>query len=721
MAFFCQLLKFPVQSHKMYDQATQKELYDLSRKLLETEVDTNQLDDLKRVIVFHEWKYYVENNPVMSDFEYDQLFDKLKSIEDADPSLITPDSPTQRVSSDLVENIESVKHLKPMLSLKNSYNEEDLFEFDRQIKKLIGLDPDSKVDYAVEPKFDGGSISLTYENDLLTRGATRGNGVQGEEITANMKSLPSIPLRAKFSDFKMKTVEIRGEAIIRKDIFKKVNKVREKEGETLFANPRNAATGGLRTKNPNETRKRGIVSFIYHLSFAEDENGIDVLADHPTHFGLVQLCGSLGFKIPFQEMKLCHSIKEAHEFCQFWEDKRESYPYEIDGMVIKVNNRDYQRICGSTSHHPRWAIAYKFKAKQATTKLLNVEYQVGKIGSITPVAKLEPVQLAGVTVSSVSLHNEEFIIAKDLRLGDTVLVERAGDVIPYIVKAMDELRDGSEQLIEFPLECPINDQKTAVKLVQVEGEAAWRCPKCICGVQDLRRIIFHVSKDGMDIDGFGKSIVEKFFVLGWIKDISDVYNLDFDEIQKLEGFGELSAKNLKQAIEKAKGNSITRVLQSLSIHHLGKRASKLIAENINHILDLRDWNEERFLEIKDIGPVVAENVSLFFGDEDNVKMLERMEERGVNFFQTDEDKPAEVVEGEVFSGKSILFTGTLQQMGRKEAQQKAIALGAKPLSAVSSKLDILVVGEKAGSKLKKAQALGTVQILTEDEFLALIQ
>jgi len=428
----------------------------------------------------------------------------------------------------------------------------------------------------------------------------------------------------------------------------------------------------------------------------------------------------LGFKVPTVERKVCKNIKEVYDFCKEWEAKREDYEYEIDGMVVKVNSLELQKKCGSTSHHPRWAIAFKFKAKQATTKLLNVEYQVGKVGSITPVAKLEPIQLAGVTVSSVSLHNEDFITSKDIRIGDQVLVERAGDVIPYIVKPMEELRDGSEQPLNFPKHCPINDKDTPVELIRTEGEAAWRCPNCVCGQQDLQRMIFHVSKGAMDIDGFGQSNVERFFELGWLRNIADIYNLDYDAIANLEGFGERSASKLKVAIDKAKQNPIKRVLYSLSVHHFGKKASKLIAQDIDHVLDLRDWDLEKFTEIKDIGPVVAENVIEFFKNDNNIAMLQQMEDFGVNMKQTEADRPKAVAADAPLIGKTILFTGTLQQMGRKQAQTKAEEAGAKNISAVSSNLNILVVGEKAGSKLKKAQALGTVQILTEQEFIDLV-
>lgn len=703
----------------MFDSAQQKSLFEKTKKYIDQEIPTSEIENLRDVLRYHEWKYYVENNPVISDFEYDVVFKKLQSLEKENPGLITPDSPTQRVAQDIVSEFKTVAHIIPMLSLDNSYNAEDLLEFDKQVRKLIDREG-AKVKYAVEPKFDGGSIALVYENDILVRAATRGDGTQGEEISANIKTLQSVPLHAAFSKYGFSRVELRGEALIAKDRFKEVNAYREQEGLVLFANPRNAATGGLRTKNPYETKDRGIEAFIFQFGYAEDANGNDVTRALESHFKSINALGDLGFKIPIVEKKLCTTIEEVIDFCNEWEAKRDTYKYEIDGMVVKVDDYDLQDICGSTSHHPRWAIAYKFKAKQATSKLLSVEYQVGKIGSITPVAKIEPVQLAGVTVSSISLHNADFISSKDLRLGDTVLVERSGDVIPYIVKTMEELRDGTEQIITFPEFCPINNTHEPVALERIEGEAAWRCPNCVCGAQTLQRMIFHVSKEAMDIDGFGRSIVERFYELGWIKDFADIYNLDFDAIAQLEGFGKKSAEKLKLSIEKAKGNPISRLLHSLSIHHLGKKASKLIAEQINHVLDLSQWTKEDYTNIKDIGPVVAENAYIYFTNPDNIALLQRMESYGVNLKQTIEDKPREVNSDGALAGKTILFTGTLTTMGRKQAEELAEQHGAKNISGVSKNLDILVVGESAGSKLTKAQAIGSIQILTEEEFVNLV-
>ena len=684
---------------------------------LETNYPADTVSEVADLIRFHEWCYYVNSQPVISDFEYDQLYKLLQRLEAAYPEQVNLDSPTQRVGSDLSPDFETVEHLVPMLSLANSYNADDLNDFDEQIRKLALVPEGEDIEYVVEPKFDGGSIALVYEGDKLVRGATRGNGAQGEEMTPNARVMRSIPLIAAFEERGIHKAELRGEVVIRKDNFEKINKERAKKGLALFANPRNAATGGLRMKDPKEAAQRGMDAFIFQLGYAADAAGKDVQDNFDTHYAAIELLDDLGFKVPNDVSKLCANIKEVAAFCAAWEEKRDSYPYEIDGMVIKVNSKSIQDKCGYTAHHPRWAIAYKFKAKQATTTLKDIEYQVGKVGSITPVAKLEPVFLAGVTISSVSLHNEDFILSKDLHLGDTVLVERAGDVIPYIVKAIEDARDGSEVKVEFPKVCPVNTTGQDVELVKEAGEAAWRCPNCVCGEQTLQRIIFHVSKPAMDIDGFGKTIVEKFFDLGWIQTIPDVYNLDYEKIKTLEGFGEKSVNKLQAAIDKAKQNPIHRLLHSLSIHHLGKKVSKLIAAEISHVLDLKDWKLEDFTNIKDVGPIVAENIITFFSTEKNIALLEQLEAFGVNLSQTEADKPKVVDANAPLVGKTILFTGKLLVVGRKQAQEMAAAAGAKNISAVSSNLDILVVGEKAGSKLKKANALGTVDIWTEEEFL----
>ena len=713
----------------MYSTAEQRALFDLSKKLLYTpqadlfgENAAQRADELRQVIRYHEWRYYVQNDPVISDFEYDQLYKQLEAIENQLPELVTADSPTQRVGKDLVENFEQVPHLIPMLSLDNSYDADDLNDFDEQVKKLCKLEKDADVEYCVEPKFDGGTIAIVYENNRLVRAATRGNGYLGDDITLNIRTLKSVPLQAAFSKHGIAKAELRGEALIRKDVFEKINKKRQDAGEPLFANPRNAATGGLRMKDPKETAVRGLEAFLYQLGYAVDNEGADILKKFTSHDESIHLLRELGFKVPLhqpepgnhlEETKTCRNITEVIAFCQAWQDFRDEYPYEIDGMVVKVNSLELQERCGYTSHHPRWAIAFKFKARQATTRLRDVEFQVGKTGAVTPVAKLEPVPLAGVIVQNVSLHNEEFIRAKDIRIGDQLLVERAGDVIPYIVKSLAELRTGSEREIHYPKNCPVCHSE----LVKPEDEAIWRCENAECEAQVLARMIFHTSKHAMDIEGLGESTIEKFYRLGWLHSIADLYRLDYEKIAQLEGFGEKSAANLKAAVGKAKRNPIHRLLHSLSIHHLGQKGSKLLAAEIEHVLDLKDWDLEKYQTIKDIGPVLAKNVFYFFQNEHNIELLQTMESLGVNLRQTDEDKKTDVNTDGLLYGKSILFTGTLSQMTREEAEKRAAAAGASLASGVSKHLSILVVGEKAGSKLKKAQELGTVEIWTEAEFL----
>ncbi len=701
-----------------YTTKEQQVFYEATKKYLAlgevSKLHESDIPKLEELVRFHEYRYYVLNDALISDYEYDLLYKMLEAVEQKFPDRASPNSPTKRVSSDLTEDFATVPHLTPMLSLDNSYDEEDLLKFDTQVRKLTDL---AEIVYSVEPKYDGGSIAVVYENDKLVRAATRGNGVEGEEITIQSRTIRSLPLEATFSAKGIYRAEVRGEAIISKEKFREINEARADEGLTLLANARNSAAGGLRTKDPSETASRHLDAFIYQLGYAVDKNGRDVLFSIRSHHDAINFLGHIGFKVTTAGKRLCKGIHEVIKQCEHWAAVRDDFPYEIDGVVIKVDDFELQNMCGFTSHHPRWAIAYKFQAKQATTKLLDIEYQIGKIGSITPVAKVEPVSLAGVTISSISLHNEDFIASKDIRLGDQVLIERAGDVIPYIVKSFPELRKGKEKKVAYPTHCP----SCQTRLVREEDEAAWRCPNYDCKAQVIQRLIFHVSKDAMDIDGFGEKYILRFYELGWLRNFADIYRLDFDQVASLEGFGKKSAEKLKSSIEKAKHNPIHRVLHSLSIHHLGKRASKLIAAEIKHVLDLTNWTMADFTAIRDIGPVVASNTMDWFSKAKNVKVLHEMESLGVNLKQTATDRPKAPVTGGKLSGKTILFTGTLTQMGRKEAQELAEEAGAKNISAVSGNLDILVVGEDAGSKLEKARKLGTVRILSEDEFLKLIR
>ncbi len=709
-----------------YAPDTQKRLFSLTQQLLKQDLAavnaleaTVVIDDLTDVLNYHEWRYRELDDEQIPDTDFDRLFDALKTLEMQYPQLKKADSPTHKVGSDLSEYGEKVQHLTPTLSLNKAYNDEDLLDFDTSVKKLADFAADSDVEYCVEPKFDGGTIVLIYENDRLTRGATRGDGTTGELMTENAKVINGIPHQAQFSKFGIRKVELRGEALVQKDVFDAINAQRGRDGLQLFANPRNAATGGLRTKDARETASRQIEAFVYQIGFAENTEGGNALLTMNKHSDGLAILEELAFKVPTIERKICKNIAEVVTFCNEWQARRDDYGYEIDGMVVKVNDLKTQDACGYTSHHPRWSVAFKFKAKQATTTLLNVEFQVGKIGTITPVAKLEPIQLAGVTVSNASLHNEDFISTRDIRIGDQVLVERAGDVIPYIVRSLTELRDGSEKIIEYPEICPF-DPTESVKLTRPEGEAAWRCPNCMCGKQDFQKFIYHVSKNAMNIDGMSEATIERFQQEGWIKTMADFYRLDYDKIAVLKGFGKKSAENIRAAVEKAKKNPIHRLLCSLSIPLLGQENAKLISAELEHVLDLKNWTPENFTAIKGIGEALAKHVIAYFQNEKNCAVLEDMETLGVNLKPTDEDrKPVVNTEG-VLSGKTILFTGALQQFTRDEAEKRAASAGASLVSGVSKNLNILVVGEKAGSKLKKAQDLKTVQILTEQEFIDLI-
>jgi len=679
-------------------------------KELEKGVPESKIENLRNVLRFHEYRYYILNDPLISDFEYDQLFKTLEKIEIKNPKLITADSPTQRVAKELTKVFPTVQHLVPMLSLDNSYNSDDLVDFDRKAREATGL---SKIEYCVEPKFDGGSLSLIYEDDMLVRGATRGNGVEGDEVTANVKQIRSIPLSAKFSDYGLQQVEIRGEVLINKSNFAKYNQQMIEQGFAPLANARNAAAGTLRIKDPEEVRKRNLEVFVYNISFYTTKKSgkkSDVLE---THSGSLDMLWNLGFRSPKKEMRVFKGIDAVIKYCTEYEAKRDDLPYEIDGMVIKVNDVDLQDNLGMTSHHPRWAIAYKFKARQATSKLLNVEYQVGRTGSITPVAKIQPVHIGGVTVSSISLFNEDVIKEKDLKIGDTVLVERAGDVIPYIVKSMAELRTGNEKKIAFPKTCPVCESK----LFKEEGEAAWRCNNIECPAQVVERIIHFVSKDAMDIRGLGEANIRKFYEIGLLKDVPGIYKLNFKKIGELEGFGQKSIDNLQTAIENSKKQPLHRLIFGLGIRFIGETSAKTLAQAVDHLLDFRNFSLEDLQNLEDVGPKVAGSVHHFFSNKDNIAMLEELEKIGL---QLKNQKKQHVTDGNL-SGQTFLFTGTLPTLKRSEAEAMAEANGGQILTGVSAKLNYLVVGEDAGSKLDKAKKLNTVKIISEDEFLKLIR
>lgn len=669
-----------------------------------------EIEALRNVLRFHEYRYYVLDNPLVTDTEYDTLYKKLEKFEAENPSLITPDSPTQRVGQNLTNNFVTVPHLVPMLSLENSYNADDLIDWDRKNKEAENL---SHVEYCVEPKFDGASISLLYENDLLVRALTRGDGIAGEDITTNIKQIRSIPLRANFSAYNIQQIEIRGEVLMSKKSFKAFNEKQAEQGLQILANPRNAASGSLRMKNPKAVAERNLEAFLYNIAYVvyKGDETPELMNTHSGNLDLLWLCG---FRSPQKEKHVYQSIEEVIAHVTDYEQLRDELPYEIDGMVIKVNSLALQDRLGMTSHHPRWAMAYKFKARQATSVLRSVEFQVGRTGTITPVAKIDPVFIGGVTVSSVSLFNEDIIREKDLRTGDTVLVERAGDVIPYIVKAQTELRTGNEEPIVFPKHCPVCNSA----LHRPEGESAWRCINPNCEAQVVERMIHFVSKDAMDIRSFGEANVRKFYQLGLLKDIPSVYHLDFEKISQLEGFGKRSIENLQTAIEASKNQSLNRLIYALGIRFVGETTAKTLANKVNDLWELQHFSSEDLMQLEDVGPKVAASVYDFFQSEESIDLLRKLEASGLNF---NNSKSSNTNRDGGLQGLTFLFTGTLSHFKRSDAEALVEAKGGKILSGVSSKLNYLVAGEEAGSKLEKAKKLNSVKIISEEEFLKMME
>jgi DNA ligase (NAD+) len=684
----------------------QNKTNELLKKAKADGISPKEINDLREVLRFHEYRYYIQSDPLISDFEYDTLYKQLEALEEENPDLIVPDSPTQRVAKGLTKEFPTVQHLVPMLSLDNSYNSDDLIDFDRKARELTGLDV---IEYCVEPKFDGASISLIYEDDQLVRGSTRGDGVHGDDITPNIRQIRTIPLSASFSEYGLQTVEIRGEVLINKNNFKKFNEQLAEQGQPPLANPRNASAGTLRIKDPVEVRRRKLEAFVYHVSYYTLKQGAK---DLQSHSQTLQMLWDLGFRSPEKEKKVLKSIQAVIDYCNEFEVQRDELPYEIDGMVIKVNDFDLQDRMGMTTHHPRWAMAYKFKARQATSKLVNVEYQVGRVGTITPVAKIEPVHIGGVTVTSISLFNEDVIKEKDLRIGDTVLVERAGDVIPYIVKSLSELRTGDEKPIKFPKHCPsCGDQ-----LYRTEDEAAWRCVNISCPAQVLERLMHFASKDAMDIRGLGAANIEKFYTLGLLTSIPQIYQLDYEAIGQLEGFGKKSIDNLSTAIENSKKQPLHRLIFALGIRYVGETMAKTLAHAIDHLLDLQKFDEEALQNLEDVGPKVAGSVVQFFKNHDNIEMIRALEALGL---QLKNEKKDFVSDGNL-AGQTFLFTGTLSKLKRNEAEEMVEKNGGKILSGVSSKLNYLIVGEDAGSKLEKAKKIASIKIISEDQFLKMV-
>ncbi len=648
---------------------------------------------LREKINLHNYKYYVENNPVISDFEFDILLKKLEKLETEHPDLVTSDSPTQRVGGKPLDGFKTVKHKTQMLSLGNTYNFDELREFDERVKKHVG-----DAEYVVEPKIDGAGVALLYENGILVRGATRGDGIQGDDITLNLKTIHSIPLRLQGD--KLRNVEVRGEVYMSISGFKKYNKEQEKNGEAVFANTRNASAGSLRQLDSRVVAGRPLDIFVYCTSYPDKE--------FDTHDETIQVLRKSGFRVNPLTKKV-KNIEKAVKYCQKLEKLRDSLDYEIDGSVIKVNSIAQQHELGSTTKNPRWAISYKFAAKQSTTRLNDIDIQVGRTGAITPVAILEPVKVGGVIVSRATLHNFDEIHRKDLRIGDWVLVERSGDVIPQVVKSISEKRTGSEKQKSIPTKCPV----CGSDIVHPEGEVAIRCPNKQCPARLKWRLKYFASRDAMDIDNLGGQTIDKFIDAGLVDNVADLYFLKKEDILSLEGFKEKSAQNLIDAIEKSKQQDLSRLIYSLGIRHVGKYAAQIIAMKYNSIGELSKASAEDLEEIDGLGDKTAEAVGTFFATEENIELMKRLRDIGV---KTKEIKK----EGLPLSGKKFVFTGGLTSLSRPEASDLIKKQGGLVVSSVGKDIDYVVAGEKPGSKYKKAKKLG-INIIDEEKFRKIVQ
>ncbi len=647
-----------------------------------------KIEQLREEINKHNYKYYVENNPEISDYEFDQLLKKLEAVENEYPDLITIDSPTQRVGGAPLDSFTTVEHKTPMLSLGNTYNYDELRDFDERVKKHV-LD----VEYVVEPKIDGAGVALLYENGVLVRGATRGDGISGDDITQNLKTIHSIPLRLHGN--KLKNVEVRGEVYMAVSGFKKYNKEMEKKGENVFANPRNATAGSLRQLDPRIVAERPLDIWIYVLSYSDK--------DFKTHYETLEALRKAGFRVnPY--IKKVGDIEEAIKYCEELEKKRETLDYEIDGAVIKVNSIAQQKLLGFTTKNPRWAISYKFTAKQSTTRLNDIAIQVGRTGTLTPVAILEPVEVGGVTVSRATLHNFDELKRKDIRIGDWVLVERSGDVIPQVVKSIIEKRTGEEKKKIIPKKCPICN----TEVVRAEGEVAVRCPNRLCPARLKWRVKYYASRDAMDIDHLGGSTIDKLIEENLIDNVADLYSLKKEEILKLEGFKEKSAQNLLNSIEKSKKQDLSRLIYALGIRHVGKYAAQLLASKYSSIDELAKASAEELNEIYGLGEKSAGAIATFFATEENMQLIERLKDIGVKTKEKRKDNLP-------LQGKKFVFTGGLTSMSRPEAGDLVKQNGGIVASSVGKDIDYVVVGEKPGSKYEKAKKLN-LECIDENKF-----
>lgn len=650
-----------------------------------------RIDELVKILNEASKNYYELDNPTITDQEYDDLYSELEKLEQEYPELIRDDSPTKRVGGKVIEEFVKVTHEVPMMSLADVFSEDEVRLFDERIKKTI-----SNPIYVCELKIDGLSVSLLYKNGKLIRGATRGNGVVGENITHNVETIKSIPLSIDFKE----DIEVRGEIYMPKRSFEKLNEERKENNESLFANPRNAAAGSVRQLDSKIAAKRNLSTFIYHLPKSEDFN-INF------HHEALDMMKNLGFTVN-PNIKIANNIDEVIDYINEWKIKRSELPYEIDGIVIKIDDISNQKKLGYTARTPRWAVAYKFPAEEVLTKLINIEFCVGRTGKITPRADLNPVHLAGSVIRSVTLHNEDYINDKDIMINDTIAIHKAGDVIPEVIRVVKERRNGDEIPFKMIENCPI----CGSDLVRKENEAAYYCLNEKCDARNIEGLIHYASRDTMNIEGFGEAIIEDFYNIGYLKRIPDFYTLYKykKQLQELEGFGEKSINNLLTSIENSKQNSLEQLLFAFGIRHIGKKVAKIIAQKYKNIDNIINATVEDISSISTIGDIIATSIREYFDDEENIKMINDLKELGLNMNYLGE----EIINDEKFENKTFVLTGSLEFLTRNDATSMVESRGGKVTSSVTKKTDVVIVGSDPGSKYDKAKELG-ITIWTEED------
>ncbi len=660
-----------------------------------------RIAELRESIRRHDWLYYVESRPEIADAEYDALVAELRRLEAAYPELVTPDSPTQRVAGQAVEAFQPVEHRVAMLSLDNATTEEQLREFEARLHRAL---PGVALTYVCEPKVDGLGVALLYRRGRYVRGATRGDGRVGEDVTQNLRTIRSLPLTLQGRLAAVPELEVRGEVFLPRADFEKLNRALEEAGEATFANPRNAAAGAVRQKDPAVTARRPLDIFLYHVSAARE-------LGFATHRETLQALREAGFKTDPRSAP-CPTMDAVIEYCRRLERERDALGYDADGVVVKVDSLEQQWRLGATTHHPRWAIAFKFAARQATTRVLAIEVQVGKTGALTPVAKLEPVELAGVVIRNVSLHNEDEVRRKDVRVGDTVLIERAGDVIPYVVQVVTARRPPDAVPFSFPDRCPACGHRAA----RLPGEAYWRCLNSACPAQLKERLKHFGSRRAMDIEHLGEAVIEQLVDRGRVKDLADLYGLTMDDLLALDRYAEKSARNLLDAIAASRTRGLTRLLHGLGIRMVGERVAGVLARRFGSLERLLKASEQELGEIHGIGPQIARSVRTFFDDAANQQVVKKLREAGVVMVEAGagaEEEP------QPLAGKTFVLTGTLHSLTRDAAREMIERRGGRVTASVSRKTDYVVVGEAPGSKAEEARRLG-VTMLDEEQFLDLV-